>query len=324
MVIRSAVLVVTFVVAAGLASAGPYRAPRTAAGQPDLQGLWSNASLTRLERPPEFDAVIVPDAKARAFEAGQTGRPKLPEDDVGQDETEWWEMGGKLARFHGQARAAWIVDPAGGRLPYTEAGRRALDAYKPGMDGPEARPPADRCLDGVGSPAGPPMLNTNYNNNYQIVQTADRVAIVVEMNHDVRIIRLEPAHARSPSATPSWMGDSVGHWEGEALVVETTGLHPVQSLHGSRSIGYFYTSPDAVFRERFTRVSATQILYEFSVDDPKAFSRPWRAQMLFEPSKGPMYEFACHEGNYSMTSMLAGARQAEAAARNAVATATPP
>jgi hypothetical protein len=303
---------------AGAAVAAPYRAPRTPDGQPDLQGLWTNASLTRLERPAEFDSVVVPDAKARAFEAGQTGRPKLPGDDVGGAETEWWEMGAKLARLHGQVRSAWIFDPVSGRLPYTDAGRKALADFNPGMDGPEARPTTDRCLEGVGTPAGPPMLNTNYNNNYQIVQAPGHVAIVVEMNHDVRIIRL--GERAKPSPIRTWMGESVGHWDGETLVVETANLHSAQSVHGSRSIGLFYASPDALVRERFTRVSASQILYEFTVEDPATFSRPWRAEMLFAPAKGPMYEFACHEGNYAMTSMLAGARQAEAAARDAAAT----
>jgi len=320
-VIRLAPLAMALILA-GAAGAGPYRAPRTASGQPDLQGLWTNASLTRLERPPEFDTVTVPEAKARAFETGHAGKPKLPGDDVGGAETEWWEMGGKLARFHGRARSAWIVVPGDGRLPYTDAGRKALAAFNPGMDGPEVRPTSDRCLEGVGTPAGPPMLNTNYNNNYQIVQTAGYVTIVVEMNHDVRVIRLGGERAK-PSSIGAWMGESVGHWEGETLVVETTNLNPAQSVHGSRSIGLFFASPDARFRERFTRLSANQILYEFSVDDPKTFSRPWRAEMLFEPSKGPMYEFACHEGNYAMTSMLSGARQAEAAA-NAAATPEPP
>ena len=305
----------------GVGGAEGYRAPRTASGQPDLQGVWTNASLTRIERPDGFDTVVVPPEKARAYEAGHSGRATIPDDVTGQAESEWWDMGGRLSRVGGQARASMVVDPPDGRLPYTEAGRAAAEK-KPGFDGPEARNPAERCLNGVGTPAGPPMFNAAYNSIYQIVQTADQVAVLVEMNHDVRIIRLGGGHA--PASIRLWMGDSVGHWEGETLVVETTNLHPEEGPRGASSIGRTYISGDARIVERFTRVAPDRIFYAFTVDDPSTYSRPWRGEMTFTASKGPIFEFACHEGNYSMEGILAGARQAEAAARAAAATPAPP
>jgi len=301
-------------------SAQAYRAPRTASGQPDLQGVWTNASLTRIERPDGFETVVASPEKARAFETGHIGAPTIPGDDTGQAESEWWELGGKLSRVGGEARAALVVDPPDGRLPYTQAGRAAAEK-KPGFDGPEARNPAERCLSGIGTPAGPPMFNAPYSNIYQIVQTADRVAILVEMNHDVRVVRLGGSHP--PASIRLWMGDSVGRWEGDTLVVETTNLHPEEGQRGASSIGRTYISGGAKIVERLTRVAPDRIFYAFTVDDPSTYSRPWRGEMTFVASKGPLFEFACHEGNYSMEGILAGARQAEAAARVAPATAAP-
>ena len=293
-----------------------YRAPRTAFGHPDLQGIWTNASLTRIERPDGFDTVVVPPEKARAYEAGHTGRAAIPDDVTGQAESEWWELGGRLSRVGAQARAALVVDPPDGRLPYTQVGRTAAEK-KPGFDGPEARNPAERCLNGIGTPAGPPMFNAPYSNIYQIVQTADRVAILVEMNHDVRVVRLGGSHP--PASIQLWMGDSIGRWEGETPVVETTNLHPQEGPRGASSIGRTYISGDAKIVERLTRVAPDRISYAFTVDDPSTYSRPWRGEMTFVASKGPIFEFACHEGNYSMEGILAGARKDEAAARTPAA-----
>lgn len=292
-------------------SAQAYRAPRTEYGQPDLQGVWTNASLTRIERPEGFDTVVVPLEKARAFEAGHSGLVAIPGDDTGQAESEWWELGGRLSRVGGQARAALVVDPPDGRLPYTKEGRRAAEK-KPGYDGPEARNPAERCLNGIGTPAGPPMFNAPYSNIYQIVQTDDRVAILAEMNHDLRVVRLGGSHP--PASIRLWMGDSVGRWEGETLVVETTNLHPQEGPRGASSIGRTYISGDAKIVERLTRVAQDRIFYAFTVDDPSTYSRPWRGEMTFVASKGPIFEFACHEGNYAMEGILAGARREEGAA----------
>jgi hypothetical protein len=157
------------------------------------------------------------------------------------------------------------------------------------------------------------MLNSPYANEYQFVQTRDAVAIHMESVHDVRIVRLDTA-AHLPAAMRPWMGDSLGHWEGDTLVVETTNFNPGDAPKVPTPL---YVSTDAKVTERFTRIAPTQMLYEFTVDDPKTYTQPWRAQMLFSASKGPIFEYACHEGNYSLPGILAGARREEAEAKAA-------
>ncbi|MCR5875068.1 hypothetical protein LRS10_13280 [Phenylobacterium sp. J426] len=207
------------------------------------------------------------------------------------------------------------MDPADGRLPYTAQGRRLYEATlqkaRNTFDGPESRPLGERCILGFGSTAGPPMLNVLYNNHYQIQQTPDHVVIVVEMNHDARII---PLKAEPPPPGTPWMGWSVGRWEGDTLVVETRNFNPGESLRPYFGASLFL-SPQARVTERFTRISPTQILYDFSVDDPGIYARTWRAEMPLNAARGPVYEYACHEGNYSLPGILAGARKAEAEGR---------
>ena len=181
------------------------------------------------------------------------------------------------------------------------------------FDGPEARQVAERCLMGFGSTAGPPMLNVLYNNTYLIQQSKDAVVIVVEMNHDARIVRLtDRTHPKAD--VRRWMGDSYGWWEGDTLVVETTNFNPGEQLRPGIPTTLFL-STDAKVTERFTRVSDKQILYEFKVEDPKVYSKPWRAEMPINAAKGPVYEYACHEGNYALPGILRGARVAEAAGK---------
>ena len=217
-----------------------------------------------------------------------------------------------LARIGGQMRSSWIVEPADGQIPFTDAGKKAnREVNKQTFADPESRPLTERCLIAIGSPEGPPMMNTGFNGNYQIVQTKDAVAIEVEMNHDVRIIRMADRSHPHPAVQP-WMGDSVGWWDGETLVVETTNFNPktsVQSLNG----GFVY-SPQGKLTERFTRVSKDEMLYEFKVEDPVYFKQPWRGEMPMRTAKGPIYEYACHEGNYSIANALSGARVEEKAA----------
>jgi hypothetical protein len=314
-------LAVTCAILAALLAFGPagadgYRAPRTASGRPDLGGLWTAASLTTLERAPGFTSLAVPEAQARAFEAAHNGTPNLPNDDIGQNQSEWWEQGGALGRVAGQARSSWLIDPSDGRLPYTPAGAQALKAAQAAnlgnFDGPESRPAAERCLAGVGGSTGAPIQNSAYSNFYQVVQTDEHVVIVAEMNHDVRIIPLR--QGSRPEEARSWSGVSTGRWEGETLVVETTHFN---EAWGWRTPSRLYLSPDAKVTERFTRVSPTEILYEYAVEDPKVFTRTWRAEMPMRRTAGPMYEFACHEGNYSLSGVLAGGRQKEREARAA-------
>ncbi|MFC3078687.1 hypothetical protein ACFODL_11365 [Phenylobacterium terrae] len=323
---RLLLLVAAAVLFATSAEARDYRAPRTSFGQPDLQGIWTNTSTTFLQRPPNLKALELTEDEAAQQEArfleflanalGEELRDidALPPVVKAVPNSDFLEMDLRLARIGGKPRSSWIVDPPDGRLPLTEAarkanaeaGRRVMGAF----EGPEVRPPEERCLTAIGSPEGPPMLNAGFNGHYQIVQTPDHVAIHVEMNHDVRIVRLKD-RSHPPPEVSVWMGDSVGWWEGDTLVVETTNLNPkarVNSMGG----GFGYT-PTTRIVERFTRTAKDQILYEFAVEDPATFTRPWRAQMPWRPAKGPIYEYACHEGNYSLANILAGARVQEAA-----------
>ena len=308
------------------AGAAGYHAPLNGFGQPDLGGVWTNASLTSLQRPAMFKSLTLTDAEAAALEKrraamrAQQDKPSDPTagappaaNDPGGYNASWTDPGVSLGRINGQVRTSWIVDTPDGRLPYSAEGHtayvEALRKARNSWDGPENRPLGERCVLGFGSTAGPPMLNVLYNNNYQIVQSKDSVAILVEMNHDARIIRLTDRTHPGKDVRP-WMGDSVGWWEGQTLVVETTNFNPGESLrpYFDNSI---LLSPNARVTERFTRVSPTQILYQFAVDDPATYAKVWHAEMPLNATKGPVYEYACHEGNYALPGILAGARQAE-------------
>jgi hypothetical protein len=309
---------------AGGAHSGPYHPPRTRDGAPDLQGVWNNASFTRLQRPTGFGALEPTEAEARAFEGpldkshremnrAVSPDAPAPAPSQGVGESEWREFGFGLARINGRSRTSWIVDPADGKIPFTPAAQAASDAADRNdavnFDNPENRNTADRCLLGTGSPAGPPLLNHTYNANYQIVQTRDAVVIVAEMNHDARIVRLD-AKGHLPAAIRPWMGDSIGWWEGDALVVETTNFNPGESWRWNNG-GSAVLSKDAKVVERFVRVGPSRILYAFEMDDPANYTRPWRGEEPLLASREPMFEYACHEGNLSMTSELAGARRFE-------------
>ncbi|HEV7385883.1 MAG TPA: hypothetical protein VGN89_13445, partial [Phenylobacterium sp.] len=183
-----------------------------------------------------------------------------------------------------------------------------------GVDNPEDRTGSDRCLVGGVGAAGPPIQNPfTTSGGTQIVQTRSEVAILAEMNHDVHIVRLNVRH-QTP-AVRQWMGDAVGWWEGDTLVVETTGF---RAEEGNRAA--YLLSPDAKVTERFHRVSPTELRYEFTVDDPATYTQPWRGEMPLRADKGVIYEYACHEGNYSLANILQGARQAERNAIKAAAT----
>jgi hypothetical protein len=308
----------------------PYKVPRTPDGQPDLQGLWTNSSLTFLQRPPIFKALAATPQEEAMLLAGfkqfagdlasnapidpNKGPPPVVKE---APQADFLEMDLHLARVNGEARSSWIVDPADGRIPFTAAGKKAdKDSGGKGYDGPEARPLEERCLTAIGNPEGPPMMNTGFNANYQIVQTPDQVAILVEMNHDVRIIRLaargQPAPAHLPQPIQPWMGDSIGWWEGDTLVVETTNLNP-KSYVGSLGGGFAW-SPAGKLTERFTRTAKDRMMYAFAVDDPAYFTKVWRAEMPMRTATGPIYEYACHEGNYSLPNILQGARVQERSA----------
>lgn len=290
-----------------------YRAPRNAYGDPDLGGTWNNNALTRLQRPAGLLPLVVAPADVRDAERRlmTSYSPASTVANVGGSESEWWDDA-HLARVDGQFRTSWLVDPDDGQLPYSAEGRRRRQAFDKGqlesLDGPEGRPVAgDRCLLPSWGAMGPVMLNSPYNANYRFVQTRDQVAILSENNSELRVIRIGAAHP--PAQVKSWTGDSVGHWVKDTLVVETTNLRTDAPL----SQAPFFFSEGARVVERFTRVGPSALKYEFTVDDPVIFARPWRAEMAFVATQAVLYEFACHEGNYGMTNVLAGARASEQA-----------
>jgi hypothetical protein len=292
--------------------------PHTAGGHPDLQGTWTNATLTPMERPAEFAGKsTVSDEEARAYEkkdlqTNDIDNPEAPllaragSAGTGGYNNLFIDRGSELARVDGVKRTSLIIDPPDGKVPpVTEQTRQARTrGFENRYDSVGDRPLAERCLLGFGSTSGPPMLPVLYNNNYQIVQTADTVMILVEMVHDVRIIRLNGTHA--PANVRQWLGDSVGHWEGDTLVVDTTNFTDKTKFRGS--------SENLHVIERFRRVDANTILYRATVDDPNTFTRQWTIEYPFVASAGRVYEYACHEGNYAMPDILGGARKSDAEA----------
>jgi hypothetical protein len=290
------------------AQTAPYRAPRTAWGAPDLQGNWTNLALTRLERAPGVPAKIGQGDDLAAIERTVYDQT-LPDDTLGNKESEWWPSM-HLARIDGELRTSWITSTADGRIPYTPDGlRRRVEARARAFvdfDGPESRNTSERCLLPGFSPASPPMQNSPTVAGYQIVQTRDAVVILVEANSEVRIIRLGGRHD-APGGR-QWNGDSVGHWEGDTLVVDTIGFRPEEAFRAP----VFYIGPDAHVVERFTRLGRDEIRYIFTVEDAANYREPWSGEMAFWPRKEPIYEYACHEGNTSLPGMLQGARYVEA------------
>jgi hypothetical protein len=322
----------------------PWTVPRTPDGKPDLQGNWSNATLTPLERPANQGAILT-QAQADAVEnrtqqvreyrdkASDPNRPTPPvggEDrplppgeptfieqisaaaggKVGGYNNFWLDPGDHVMLVDGLPRSSIVYDPPDGRVPALtpEARQRAAErtaaTRKFGQfDHPELRSLAERCLMSFGSNAGPPMLpNYFYNNNYTIVQTKDHVAIMTEMVHDTRIIRLSGGE-HPPKSVRQWMGDSIGHWEGDTLVVETTNFHPLQVFRGA--------SANLKVIERFARTGPNTILYKFTIDDPTTFSSSWSGQIPFNRMDDLIYEYACHEGNYALADVLSGERDKE-------------
>ncbi len=300
--------------------------PRMPDGRPDLQGMWTNNTITPLERPEELGEQRAYTAEEAAVREGRTldriaerAAPSDPNREVlsARDDNRpggynnfWIDSGTMVATVRGEKRTSLIIDPPNGRIPpRTETWQAWSDARAErrreghGFDHPELRPLGERCLLAFGSSSGPPMLPVLYNNHYQIVQNADYVMILVEMVHDVRIIPLD-GRPHPPPHIRKWMGDSVGHWEGDTLVVDTTNFHPEQDRYGP---------PDNLHVvERFTRIDEGTILYEFTIDDPTMFAETWGGEIPVSLTDEPLYEYACHEGNYALPGILAGARQLEA------------
>jgi len=285
--------------------------------------MWTSATITPLERPAEYGgrrALTAEEASklegAEASLVSNSAKPtdlqqQLPGDckDFGRGcgyNNFWLDRGSQVVTIDGEKRTSLLIDPPDGKIPpLTEERKQYLAPRRQSFDGPEARPLGERCLLAFGSASGPPMMPVLYNNHYQIVQSKDAVMILVEMVHDARIVRLGGTHVANNIR--KWMGDSVGHWEGETLVVETTNFTDHESFRGA--------TRDARVIERFTRVAPDKIHYRFTVEDPQAFTHSFTGEMPFHRTDDAIYEYACHEGNYALRGILAGAREQEKAAR---------
>ena len=308
----------------------PYKAPRTAFGQPDLSGYWSNSTLTPMTRKPELgDRLVYTPAEVKKLEdfvvheieeGNKPTDPNAPVNasnglelrpefaaaggDVGGYNRGWLDPGNQVMRVGGEPRTS-LITTRNGQVPPRKDGQAGQERYGGGLgnfDNPENRSLGERCIIGFGRNAGPPMFpNGFYNNNYRIVQTPDAVAIEVEMAHDMRIIPLNAKH-RTDGQRP-WFGDSVGWWEGDTLVVETTNIPERQAFMGAWK--------DLKVTERFTRTAKDRLRYAFTVSDPTAWAQPWGGEYEFSPLNGIIYEYACHEGNYALPGILAGARAQE-------------
>ncbi len=303
----------------GQAAAADYHAPKTAFGQPDLQGVWNAHYAAPLEAAPDMPSLTLPDAEAKAYArkiaAGITGLAAFSQDpEVAEISADPARSG--LPKVNGQYRTRQLVLPADGKLPLTPAARGQLRFIENAIrtrtdvpfptDNPEQRPSWEQCLSGLGQP---PIASTTDINPRQILQTKDAVVILAEYGPDLRIIPFRDKHGpMKVDASP--LGDAIAHWEGETLVVETIGLPARDFL---RPFPTFFVSPSAKVIERFTRTSKTELLYQYTVVDPAIYTAPWLAEYPLERIEKPLYEFACHEGNYSLPNILAGARANERA-----------
>jgi len=292
--------------------------PRLADGRPDFNGVWTFATLTPLERPAEMAGkATLTEQEAAAIEKrtldvqnrdrrdgeGADGRGSDGRTDLDRAYNQfWWDYGTKVV---GTRRTSLIVDPPDGRVPpllpgaaRRQAERAAVESGTP--NGPEDRPLRERCLNIL--TAGPPMLPGPYNNNVQMFQTPERVAIHSEMIHDTRLVPIGgPPHL--PSRIRQWLGDARARWDGDTLVVETTNFTGKTAFRGS--------SASLHLVERFTRVSAETLLYEFTVTDPSAWAKSWSVALPMTKTADKIYEYACHEGNVGLLAILAGARAQE-------------
>lgn len=332
-------------IATAWAGPGPAAAngPRTADGHPDFSGMYDIATLTPLVRPAnvggrksltdEEAKVITKADAARKAERNDKSDPNRQAPPAGGDGSEgasgnvggyntlWIDNGNGAFKVDGQWRTSILIDPPDGKMPKMtpeaakRAGERARlnrpnrgDAWwipegvSPGpYDDPELRPAAERCLMGFGSSSGPPAMPVLYNNLKQIVQTKDTVLILNEMVHDARVVRMNAKH--DPPEVRRWLGDSIGTWEGDTLVVDTTNFNGAPALAGA--------SRNLHVVERFSRMDDKTLLYRFTVEDPSVWTAPWTGEFVWPATETRIYEYACHEGNYSFGNILRGARLLE-------------
>src|SRR5262245_59912816 len=287
---------------------------RTPDGKPDLQGTWSFATITPIERPANLAGKeFFTEQEAAAYEKdvvernNKDRRDGSAEADVGRAYNDfWWDSGTKVVKTR---RTSLVIDPKDGKIPPMLPAARERQQERQSLnrghefDGPENRPLPERCL--VLQGAGPPITPTAYNNNIQIVQGQGYVALLIEMGHEVRIIPTD-GRPHVPSNVRLWKGDSRGRWEGDTLVVETTNFSDNSSFRGS--------GPNMKLTERFRRLDQDTLIYQFTVNDPETWELPWTVEIPVTKSQGQLFEYACHEGNYGMAGALTGARAEEKAA----------
>ncbi|HEX6896558.1 MAG TPA: hypothetical protein VF146_14865 [Bryobacteraceae bacterium] len=338
----AALFISTAVPAAAQNSTTPakkYSPPRMPDGHPDLQGTYDLATITPIERTAGTPLVLSNEQalKMETQRAAQRERADAPIDgnraappkggdgsrgaagNVGGYNSGWLDPGSTFTVVNGQKRSSLIVDPADGRVPPLTAAARqrmaqqgarptsdAQESSDPGLDptpgaydDPERRPLGERCMLGFGSTSGPPALpDYFYNNLHQIVQTPNSIMILTEMVHDARTVRMNQPHL--PKSYRLWFGDSVGHWEGDTLVVDTTNFNDKTRFRGS--------TENLHVIERFTRVDDKSLLYQFTIDDPDTWTKPWTGEFTWPATDHHIYEYACHEANYALTDILKGAR----------------
>jgi hypothetical protein len=294
---------------------------RTPDGQPDMQGIWFFGSKTPHERPVELGSKrYYTESEVTALEQATLTQHEMratPADHIHEAPEAGAEIGQEadgnfeatrfnLARINGEYRTSLIIDPADGRLPYRKDAMDVFDRWQAAgfgeFDGPEIRPPSERCVNGIGQAA--PMIGWRYNANMQIVQTPDHFVIASE-THPPRIIPYATEHR--PYRRSQWMGDSIARWEGDSLIIDTTGFNPSASFFQLKSSG------DLKLTERFSLVSKDVLFYRYTVTDPQIYTQPFTGEMSItrRPAGELMYEWACHEGNYSLPGILAGARRQE-------------
>jgi hypothetical protein len=309
-------------VSAQSASGTAYKAPRTPDGKPDLTGVWDYRSATPLQRPAEFaNKATMTDEEIAAYEKNRLAtqdkdrRDGTAQADLGRAYNDfWWDYGTKITG----RQTSLIVDPPDGRLPALSAeGQKRADERRVfqttnareevgvgrGFDSYTDRPLGERCI--LWGVAGPPMTSGAYNNNFQMIQSENWVVIINEMIHEHRMVPLDN-RPHVPGTIRLWQGDSRGHWEGETLVVETTNFNDKRN--------YQSTTPNMKLTERFTRTAPDTLVYEYTIDDPATYARPWTARLPMALNPEPLYEYACHEGNYAMPHGLEGQRNIEKAA----------
>ena len=333
-VVAAALTIAALPAALPAQEASAWTPPLAADGKPDISGVWDFRTLTPLQRPTDQEAVI-DEARAAEIEAAAVERARvadLPSDpearrleaggEVGGYNNFWFDRGATVVE---DLRTSLIIDPPDGRLPETHPGieRKTLGDDKPidrpvrlrvggiGLDSYEDRGLAERCI--LGFNVGPPITPGGYNQNIQIFHSVHHVAILNEMVHDTRIVPLDE-RPHLPDSVRQWMGDSRGYWEGDTLVVETKNFSDLVSSFSGSAFSSVGDASEMHVTEKFRRVAEDTLLYEYTVNDPATYTRPFTARLLMKKGDVPLYEYACHEGNYGLYNILSGARAEEAEA----------